>query len=111
MRVDDPGMCNADAENTEPWVQTGSSGLPLTLQALIDALIDIDLTYERECKELSNSRPGATLQYHQLEELRVQHRERREPYVQQLIALQGGLRTRNGFPGMNGRSTVYAEEA
>ena len=104
-------MYNPDAENKEPWVQTGSSGLPITLQALIDALIEIDLAYEREYKELSNSRLGATLQYHRLEKLRVQHRERRDPYVRQLIALQDGLRTRNGSPGVSQPSTICAEEA
>jgi hypothetical protein len=95
MRVDDPGMCNPDAKNKEPWVQTESSGLPLTLQALIDTLIDIDLAYERKCKKLGKSGVGATLQYHLLEKLRVQHRERREPYVRQLMALQDELRTRS----------------
>jgi hypothetical protein len=39
---------------------------------------------------------GATLQYHRLEKLRVQHRERREPYVRQLIALQDRLMTKRG---------------
>jgi hypothetical protein len=95
MRVDDPGMCSPDAKNKEPWVQTESSGLPLTLQALIDILVDIDLAYERKCKELNNSRLGATLHYHRLEKLRVQHRERREPYVRQLMALQDELKTRS----------------
>jgi hypothetical protein len=89
-------MYNPDAENKEPWVQTGSFDPPITLQALIDALIEIDLAYERECKELSNGRLGATLQYHRLEKLRVQHRERREPYVRQLMALQDELKTRSG---------------
>ena len=54
-------MYNPDAENKEPWVQAECSGLPLTLQSLIDALIDIDVAYERECQELSNCRLGATL--------------------------------------------------
>jgi hypothetical protein len=38
---------------------------------------------------------GATLHYHRLEKLRVQHRERREPYVRQLMALQDELKTRS----------------
>ena len=111
MRVDDPGMCNPDRENEEPRVQTECSGLPRTLQALIDALIDIDLAYERRCQELNNSRLGATYEYHLLERLREQHRQRREPYVQQPIAFQVGLRTRNGFPGVSQCSPVCVEEA
>ena len=94
--VADPMVCTAASKSEGPQVQTESSGLPLTLQALIDALIDIDLAYERKCQELNSSRLGATLQYHRLEKLREQHCERREPYVRQLMALQDELRTRSG---------------
>jgi hypothetical protein len=96
MRLADPIMRSVDAQNEEPELQTELSSLPLAPQALIDALIDIDLAYERRCQELNNSRLGATLQYHRLEKLRVQHRERREPYVRQLIALQDRLMTKRG---------------
>ena len=96
--VADPMVCSAASKSEGPQVQTESSGLPLTLQALIDTLIDIDLAYERKCKELSKSGVGATLQYHLLEKLRVQHRQNREPYVQQLMALQDELRTKGRLP-------------
>jgi hypothetical protein len=96
MRLADPIMRSVDAQNEEPELQTELSSLPLAPQALIDALVDIDLAFERRCQELNNSRLGATLQYHRLEKLRVQHRERREPYVRQLIALQDRLMTKRG---------------
>ena len=73
-------------------------GLPLAPRALIDALIDIDLAYERRWQELNNSRLGATHQYHLMEKLRVQHRQRREPYIRQLMAFQDRLRIRGGSP-------------
>ncbi len=98
MRVADSVVCGADAKSDKPAVETEPSGLPLTPQALIDALIDIDLAYERKCKELSKSGLGATLQYHLLEKLRVQHRQEREPYVQQLIARQERSEASNRFP-------------
>ncbi len=94
----DSVVCNADANSDKPGVETEPSGLPLTPQALIDALIDIDLAYERKGKELSKSGLGATLQYHLLEKLRVQHRQEREPYVQQLIARQERSEASNRFP-------------
>jgi hypothetical protein len=96
MTLADPTMRTADAHSKEAGVQTELSSLPLAPRALIDALIDIDLAYERKCRELNNNRLGAALQYHLLEKLRVQHRERREPYVRQLMALQDQLRIRSG---------------
>jgi hypothetical protein len=92
MRVADFVVCRGDAKGKASQVETEPSELPLTSQALIDALIDIDLDYERKCKELSSSPLGATLQYHLLEKFREKHRQEREPYVQQLIALQDSLK-------------------
>jgi cytosine/adenosine deaminase-related metal-dependent hydrolase len=97
MRVADLVMCNGEAKSEASQAQTEPSKLSLTPQALINALIDIDLAYERKCKELNNGRLGATLHYHLLEKLREQHRQRREPYVRQLIALQDSLK-RTGIP-------------
>ncbi|MBM1169675.1 hypothetical protein [Microvirga arabica] len=82
----------AGATREELQGEPDTLGRPLTPQAVIDALIDIDLAYERKCQELNNSRLGATYQYHLLEKLREQHRERREPYVRHLMALQDGLK-------------------
>jgi hypothetical protein len=84
----------ADAAREEPQGEPDTLNLPLTPQAVIDALIDIDLTFERRCKELSKSTLGATLQYHRLEKLQMEHRRRREPYVRQLIALQDELKAK-----------------
>jgi hypothetical protein len=95
MKVTNSAVLCADGTREEPQGQPEPSGHPLTPQALIDALIDIDLAYERKCKELSKSNLGATLQCHLLDKLRVQHRQQREPYVQHLIALQNELRTKS----------------
>jgi hypothetical protein len=94
MRLADPIMRSADAQNEEPELQTELSSLPLAPQALIDALVDIDLAFERRCQELNNSRLGATHQYHLLDKLREQHRQKRAPYVQQLMALRDGLKAK-----------------
>ncbi|MBL0404227.1 hypothetical protein JKG68_09635 [Microvirga aerilata] len=91
--TDSAALC-ANETSEELQGQPEPSGLPLTPQALIDVLIDIDLAYERKCKELSKSNLGATLQYHLLEKLRVQHSEQREPFAQRLIALQDELKAK-----------------
>jgi hypothetical protein len=59
-----------------------------SLRALIDALIDIDVAYERECKAVSQSALGALAKAQSLRRLREQHQQRRQPLVQQLAALQ-----------------------
>lgn len=59
-----------------------------SLLALIDFLIDIDVTYEREFKAVSQSSLDALAKSQSLKRLREQHQQRRQPLVQQLAALQ-----------------------
>ncbi len=99
----DREVCGANAGSAELPVQTESSGPEPTLQALIDALVDLDLAFERECKELSKGTLDATSQYRMLSKLREQHRQRRAPYVHELIGQHEGLRTRSMPPGRSTR--------
>ena len=73
-----------------PSRQDGSDPKALLL-ALIDALIDIDVAYERESKAVSHSSLGALAKLQSLKRLREQHQQRRRPLVQQLAALQNAL--------------------
>ena len=58
------------------------------LQSLLATLADIDFEHERE-RDMINSRTMDTnLKIRLLEKLRRHHRERREPYIQQLAILQ-----------------------
>ena len=59
-----------------------------SLPALIDALIDIDVAYERERERLSLSCQDVLSKTRSLKRLREQHQQRRQPLVQQLAALQ-----------------------
>ena len=111
MRVADPVVSSDDATSEASQIETGPLRVPLAPHALIDALIDIDLAYERKCQELNNSRLGATHQYHLLEKLRVQHRQSREPYVRQLMALQDRLRISGGSADNARRTAVPTEDA
>jgi hypothetical protein len=65
---------------------------------LISALIAIDIAFEREREELSKSCLGTVSWYRMLRTLREQHRQRREPYVQQYIARQQQSGRKGSFP-------------
>jgi hypothetical protein len=52
-------LCWAEAGSQKPQDGTEPDAARLMLHALIDALVDLDLAFERECKELSKSRLDA----------------------------------------------------
>ena len=58
------------------------------LQSLLATLADIDFEYERERDTISTRTTDVDLKMRVLEKLREHHRERREPYIQQLAILQ-----------------------
>jgi|EndMetStandDraft_3_1072993.scaffolds.fasta_scaffold135063_2 hypothetical protein len=58
------------------------------LQSLLATLADIDFDYEREREKLCSNSPNSNIKIRALEKLKARHRERREPYIQQLAVLQ-----------------------
>lgn len=58
------------------------------LQSLLATLADLDFDYEQEREKLSSTSPDTGVKSRALEKLRNRHRERREPYIQQLAILQ-----------------------
>lgn len=74
---DEPGP--APAKDSDPTT---------SLQALIEALIEIDIAFGRESDTLSNSSRGTGSKTRGLKRLRERHRQQRQPYVEQLAALQ-----------------------
>jgi hypothetical protein len=58
------------------------------LQSLLATLADLDFDYEQEREKVSSTSPDADVKSRALEKLRNRHRERREPYIQQLAILQ-----------------------
>ncbi len=81
-----------------PSNQRNSPDLQHTLRALIDTLVDIDLEHERQREYLSKSSLDPASKHRMLKKLGEQHRQRREPYVQQLIARQEQSEASNTFP-------------
>ena len=58
------------------------------MQSLLATLADLDFDYEKEREKLSSTTPDANIKIRALEKLKTRHRERREPYIQQLAILQ-----------------------
>jgi hypothetical protein len=57
------------------------------LQSLLGCLADIDFEYDRDCERLSTLDDEAT-RMRALNKIKELHRQRRDPYVQQLALLQ-----------------------
>jgi hypothetical protein len=69
-----------------------SPDLQPLLQSLLATLADIDFEHERERDTISTRTADMNLKIRLLEKLREHHRERREPYIQQLAILQERIR-------------------
>ena len=67
-----------------------SPDLQPLLQSLLGTLADFE--YERECDQISSRMMDMSLKIRLLEKLKQHHRERREPYLQQLAILQERVR-------------------
>ena len=86
MADNKPQATHPHALNPSPRMY--SPGLQPLLQSLLATLANIDLEYERERERLGNRTLDMALKVQVLEKLKQHHRERREPYVQQLSVLQ-----------------------
>ena len=91
-----------------PSNRRNSPDLQHALRALIDTLIDIDLEHERQREDLSKSSVDPAAKHRMLKKLGEQHRQRREPYVLQLIARQeqSQARNRSHDPSTSGSSPL-----
>ena len=68
--------------------RTYSPDLQPLLQSLLGTLADIDFEYERERDNVNGRAMDMNLKVRLLEKLKQHHRQRREPYLQQLAILQ-----------------------
>jgi tryptophanyl-tRNA synthetase len=62
------------------------------LQSLLATLADIDFEHERERDNINGRAMDMNLKIRLLEKLKQHHRQRREPYLQQLAILQEHIR-------------------
>jgi len=69
-----------------------SPDLQPLLQSLLGTLADIDFEYERERDNVNGRAMDMNLKVRLLEKLKQHHRQRREPYLQQLAILQERIR-------------------
>ncbi len=86
MADDKPQAPHPSTLNSLPRMYSPS--LQPLLQSLLATLANIDFEYERERERFSDRTMDMALKVQVLEKLKRQHRERREPYVQQLSVLQ-----------------------
>jgi hypothetical protein len=78
---------SAQAAQREAQPRMYSPDLQPLLQSLLGTLADIDFEYERERDHISSHTMDMNLKIRLLEKLKQHHRERREPYLQQLAIL------------------------
>ncbi len=90
MADDKPRSAQSAQQVAQPRLY--SPDLQPLLQSLLATLADIDFGYERERDTISTRTTDANLKIRLLEKLREHHRERREPYIQQLAILQERIR-------------------
>ena len=88
-------MVEADARHhqvSSPPVY--SPALQPLMQSLLITLANIDFEHEHEIAKVTRSSAQASFKPHLLAKLKQRHRERREPYVQQLAVLKQRLHRR-----------------
>ena len=90
MADNKPYSARSTQQVTQPRMY--SPDLQPLLQSLLGTLADIDFEYERECDQISSRTIDMNLKIRLLEKLKQHHRQRREPYLQQLAILQERIR-------------------
>ncbi|MEE1655020.1 hypothetical protein VB618_02340 [Microvirga sp. CF3062] len=86
--MDDTKFHKDDFNNGAHHLRIYSPAFQPLLQSLLATLADLDFDYEKEREKLSNTAPDASIKIRALEKLKNRHRERRDPYIQQLAVLQ-----------------------
>jgi hypothetical protein len=88
----DNKRCSARSAQQVPQARMYSPDLQPLLQSLLGTLADIDFEYERERDNVNGRAMDMNLKIRLLEKLKQHHRQRREPYLQQLAILQEHIR-------------------
>ena len=83
---------SAPSAQQESPARMYSPDLQPLLQSLLGTLADIDFDHERERDTINSRAMDMNLKIRLLEKLRQHHRERREPYIQQLAIVQERIR-------------------
>jgi hypothetical protein len=84
----DNKRCSARSAQQVPQARMYSPDLQPLLQSLLGTLADIDFEYERERDNVNGRAMDMNLKIRLLEKLKQHHRQRREPYLEQLAVLQ-----------------------
>ncbi|WP_262272442.1 hypothetical protein [Microvirga yunnanensis] len=79
--------CSAQSAQQVVTARMYSPDLQPLLQSLLGTLADIDYEHERECDNINGRMLDRKLKIRLLEKLKQHHRQRREPYLQQIAIL------------------------
>ncbi|MGF9762822.1 hypothetical protein AAII07_47435 [Microvirga sp. 0TCS3.31] len=86
--MDDTKFHKTELNNGSHYPRIYSPTIQPLLQSLLATLADLDFNYEKEREKLSSTSPDTSVRDRALKTLQNRHRERREPYIQQLAILQ-----------------------
>ena len=76
------------------------------MQTLLATLADIDFGHECELEKVKNSAADTSLKAKMITRLEQRHRERRQPYVEELLALKARMRSVLDGTAQRTRSTT-----
>lgn len=71
------------------------------MQTLLATLADLDFEHECELEKVKNSATDPSVKAKMITKLEQRHRERRQPYVQELLALEARMRSVLGWEPAN----------
>jgi hypothetical protein len=75
-------------DDDDPFPRIYSPDVQPLLRSLLATLADLDFDYKRERERISRSTEDPNLRVRLLRKLADNHRERRDPYIQHLTAIQ-----------------------
>jgi hypothetical protein len=78
--------------------RNGGRSISNTMHSLLDALAKMDLEYEEKRDMIASSHCASEFKGRILKKFREHHRARREPYLAQLVILQGNIGTDRPSP-------------
>ena len=78
------------AENDNPPILP--EGFQPAMQSVLAVVADIDFAHEREMEKVNNSGLDDVFKSRLISKLDQRHRERRQPYAQELVRLQKRIR-------------------
>jgi hypothetical protein len=95
---------NIDCSEAARGARIYSSELTPLLQLLLSTLANIDFAFERDLEVVRSSTTDEVLKWKVVNRLHQQHRDKREPYLRQIAALEARISALLGSAAEAGRN-------